>query len=488
MSRQTILTLLGLTALAALARFATLDLQSFHHDEAVTAGQVLDPNLGATLDQVADGERSPPAYYVLAWGWSTLFGTGEVGLRSLSALIGTLMVPAAFFCGRALASERVGLAAALLFALNPYLVWYSQEARSYILMALFATVAIAGLARWDREGDRRSLWIWALASAGALLSHYFAVFLIVPQALWLLLRGEQKPALKPIAAVAVVGLVLLPLALGQQGSDRREGFTDRPVAERVAEVGLNYVASEDPDPLSGSGKVDAVQVGAGLGGLLLLTLAAWIFFRRTPADDGDNHIDRERYAAARLALLAAIAIAVPAALAVAGLDLLNPRNLLAAVVPVLLVAALIFGGTRDRLATAGLAATAALFGAVVVAFNLSAEMQREDWRGAAKAMGEPDGARIIVAPKNGDDPLELYLDAVKFEGGRFVDGVELTEIMALGTGGDVSVPDGFESTSTRPLPPLFELESFESGAPRSVAPADLEDASGGRFVVLIDRP
>ena len=193
MSRQTLLALLGLTALAALARFATLDLQSFHHDEAVTAGQVLDPGLGATLDQVAGGERSPPLYYILAWGWSTIFGTGEVGLRSLSALIGTLMVPAAFFCGRALASERVGLAAALLFALNPYLVWYSQEARSYILMALFATIAIGGLARWEREGDRRSLWIWALASAGALLSHYFAVFLIVPQALWLLLRGERKP-------------------------------------------------------------------------------------------------------------------------------------------------------------------------------------------------------------------------------------------------------------------------------------------------------
>jgi len=487
LSRKTILTLLGLTALAALARFATLDLQSFHHDEAVTAGQVLDPGLGATLDQVAGGERSPPLYYILAWGWSTLFGTGEVGLRSLSALIGTLMVPAAFFCGRALASERVGLTAALFFALNPYLVWYSQEARSYILMALFATIAIWGLARWDREGGHRSLWIWALGSAGALLSHYFAAFLIVPQALWLLLRGERRPVLRPVAAVAVVGIALVPLALAQQGSDRREGFTDRPVAERVLEVGLNYVASEDPDPLSGSGKVDAVQIGAGMGGLVLAALAAWIFFRRPPADEGQEDTGRERYAAARLAALAAIAIAVPAVLALAGLDLLNPRNLLAIVVPVLLVGALIFGGTRDRLALAGLAATAALFAAVVLAFNLSAEMQREDWRGAAEAMGEPDGARIVVAPKNGDDPLELYLDAAKFEGGRFEDGVEVSEILALGTGGGVSVPAGFESASTLPLPPLFELESFESSAPRTVTPADFEGATGGRFVVLIDR-
>ncbi len=232
--RRTLYALLGMTALAALARFATLDLQSFHHDEAVTAGAVLDPSLGATLDQVADGERSPPLYYILAWGWSTLFGTGEVGLRSLSALIGTLMVPAAFFCGRALSSDRVGLAAALSGRAQPL---------SRLVLARGPLIHPHGALRDDRDlgaspaSERREatgarLWIWALASAVALLSHYFAVFLIVPQALWLLRRspGARRLVLPPIAAVALVGLALVPLALTQQGSDRREGFTDRPVA------------------------------------------------------------------------------------------------------------------------------------------------------------------------------------------------------------------------------------------------------------------
>ena len=132
---------------AAIIRFATLDHQSFDHDEAATAIRVLHANLGDTLSAVNHLERSPPLYYVLAWIWSKLFGVGEVGLRSLSALVGTATVPAAFLAARELGSRRGGLIAAGLVAVNPYLVWYSQEARSYALFVLFAAWARGGLRR-----------------------------------------------------------------------------------------------------------------------------------------------------------------------------------------------------------------------------------------------------------------------------------------------------------------------------------------------------
>ena len=73
----------GLTVLAAVLRFVTLDVQSFDHDESVTAGQVLDPNFVEMLKMVPERESAPHLYYVTAWFWSKLFGTGEVGLRAL---------------------------------------------------------------------------------------------------------------------------------------------------------------------------------------------------------------------------------------------------------------------------------------------------------------------------------------------------------------------------------------------------------------------
>jgi uncharacterized membrane protein len=65
----------------AALRFATLDVQSLWYDEAVTA-QLLRMDLSGLLHAIGDSESSPPLYYVLAWLWTHVFGTGEVGLRS----------------------------------------------------------------------------------------------------------------------------------------------------------------------------------------------------------------------------------------------------------------------------------------------------------------------------------------------------------------------------------------------------------------------
>src|SRR4051812_25990601 len=83
--------LLGLVGMAAVLRFATLDGQSFWDDEAYPAALVRE-SLPQMLRHIPKTEATPPLYYLLAWGWAKVFGTGEIGLRSLSALIGTATV------------------------------------------------------------------------------------------------------------------------------------------------------------------------------------------------------------------------------------------------------------------------------------------------------------------------------------------------------------------------------------------------------------
>ena len=120
----------GCVVLGGVLRFATLDLQSFDHDEAVS-GRVIDGSFADVLSTVPESERTPPLYYVLAWLWTRVFGTGEIGARSLSAVVGTATILVAFLAVRRLFGNRVGLAAAALVAVNPLLVWNSQDARSY---------------------------------------------------------------------------------------------------------------------------------------------------------------------------------------------------------------------------------------------------------------------------------------------------------------------------------------------------------------------
>ena len=167
---------LALTLLGAALRFPTLDRQSFWLDELVTAS-LLDRSLGDVLREIPRTEATPYLYYVVAWVWSSVFGLGEVGLRSLSALAGTATIPIAYGAGVVLVSRRAGLVAAALVATNPFLVWYSQEARSYALFALLwaTSVLTFGLAL---RGDRRWLAGWALVSALAIATHYFGLFLV----------------------------------------------------------------------------------------------------------------------------------------------------------------------------------------------------------------------------------------------------------------------------------------------------------------------
>ncbi|HXF00524.1 MAG TPA: glycosyltransferase family 39 protein [Solirubrobacterales bacterium] len=474
--------LLGITAAAAVVRFATLDVQSFDHDEAVTAIRVIHPSLVDTLSVVGDSERSPPLYYVLVWGWSKVFGTGEVGLRSLSALFGTLTVPLAYAAAaRFGSSRRVALYAAAFVALNPYLVWYSQEARSYALMVLFATGALLYFARSLERPSPASLALWALASALALSSHYFAAFLIVPQALWLLLRSESRHrAMLATAAIAAVGLALVPLAANQEEGGRRNGFTETALASRVGETGLNFVASEEPAPFAGDAKTDAVQLVAAAGGALLLAAAIGLIATRASR--------AERAGAVAAGAVGGGALALPLLLAVVGTDFINPRNLIGALVPLLIVLAIGFGCRgAGKAGLAGGAATCALFVAVLLVVDVSAQMQRPDWRGAAEALASPAESRVLVVPRNGDDALAYYLGAGKQSLGSRL---RTREIDVLSTNYRVKdPPEPFELVHEERRAPFFLLWRYRARRPQ---PIRLRDLAGRRVLsersaVLIER-
>ena len=194
--------LAGLTALGVAVRFASLGVQSYHHDEVITAARVIPGEFEHMLRQVKGSESNPPLYYVLAWGWAKAFGTGEIGLRSLSALFGAATVPVAYLIGRELASRRAGLIAAAIVAVNPMLIWYSQEARSYALLVFFGALSLLFFVRALRSGGAGPGALGAGLGAGAL------------QPLLRRLRGRDRGGL-------AAGRAALPMARGPARRRRR---------------------------------------------------------------------------------------------------------------------------------------------------------------------------------------------------------------------------------------------------------------------------
>jgi 4-amino-4-deoxy-L-arabinose transferase-like glycosyltransferase len=399
-SRSTVIwTLLGLTALGAAARFGSLGLQSYHHDEVITAMRVIPGSFGDMLHQVKVSESNPPLYYVLAWGWAKAFGANEFGLRSLSALLGVATVPVGYLVGRQLATRRTGLLLAALIAVNPMLIWYSQEARSYAPLVFFGALSLLFFVRALDTRGGRDLALWALSSALALCSHYFAVFPVAIEAVWLLvaLRARWRLVLPALAAVLASGLALLPLATSQVNPNHIGWIEESPLPTRFLETGVSFLIGETGHVIAEPPRDRYALVPIALIGLgLLLVLVR-----------GSR---RERRGAAAGLTIGLGVAAFTAAAALAGKDYVVERNLLPALIPLLAVAALGFGADRAR--RVGLLVAVALC-AYWAAFDIhvtqTPNLQRPDFRALTDEIGPPGASRAIVTWKLAADPVRWYL-------------------------------------------------------------------------------
>ena len=407
--RRSVWVVTALTVLGAALRLSTIDLQSYWFDEAFTV-QLIDRDFIDMLDGVALHENTPPLYYAIAWAWARLFGSGEIALRSLSALIGTATIPVAYAVGLELRSRSTGLAAAALAATGPLLIWYSQEARAYALLLFLCSVSLLFFARGLRDRRRSTLLAWALVSALALATHYFALFLVGAEAAWLLLSVRtRRPAALPCAIVGGVAAALLPLALQQRSHGRAVFFDDLPITRRVVEIPKQLILGFDSPVELFATAVAALVVVIGV---LLALRAAW-----SPDARG-----------IRAALVLGFsAFAAPVVLAIGGSDYLNARNVIGAWLP--LAVAVSAGLMSVRRGAAGVALLCMLGIASSVGVVVEPQWQRQDWRGIADAIGSPTGSRLIVAhPEGGRVPLQVYRGTSLVSANR---PVAVTEIVAV---------------------------------------------------------
>ncbi|MGI9120734.1 MAG: glycosyltransferase family 39 protein [Acidimicrobiales bacterium] len=228
-------------------------------DEAISVGIASRP-LGS-IPELLRMDGSPPLYYLLLHGWTSLFGSSEAATHTLSLIFSLAAVPAALWAGWSLFGRRTGWVFAALVALSPFLAYYSNETRMYSLVVLLALLTTATFLHAFVFGHRRFLPAFAVLLTLVLYTHNWGIFLAVgtgAAALACAVLGHDRRRTLTDAALAFGGAGLLylpwlPTLVYQRASN------PNPWAQRAT---LLVVREDVADLVGGREVVVALGVGS----------------------------------------------------------------------------------------------------------------------------------------------------------------------------------------------------------------------------------
>lgn len=437
--------LIWIVLVAFAARMIGLTYHSLWFDEVMSTYWAARPvsdiwRVGLSLTQ----DKHPPLYYFMLHLWTLPFvrssasplsnGWGDTIVRSLGVVIGTLAVLPTFGIGTRLGDRRSGVFGALLVALNPFLIWYSQEARMFMPATTFALAGLYGVLRlWDRRvqpgptglatatGFARVLpgiILMILGFSAALYTYLFSAFLLPVVGGWLLVlwwndrdehcaRGRFTAGALTLLAITILFLPLARSAWRVSGGEAVPGQAFAGMWQAIWRFLKVYSFGWPLWP----GQVSTwAAIGAGLLALLgLLTLPG----RRTV--EGRHGIGAP--GGPLLASWLAIPVLTGSLLLARDTTVFAEDRYFVFLVPALCLA---WGAALEWLWTwrlaAGVAGLALVLGLTLTALprNWAPENRREAWREAAAMVAGTAGPNdaVLVQP----DYVHLAFD--RYFGGR----------------------------------------------------------------------
>jgi hypothetical protein len=327
-------------------------------------------------------EITPPLFFMVSWLTTQLGHTPEL-VRAPSLIAGVATVPLVYLLGLRTLGRAAAIAASALTALCPFLIYYSSEARAYSLMTFLVVLSTLAMLLAVDTGRARWWWLYAVASAGSVYSHYTCVFVLGAQLLWLMWSHPEarRPALLANLGAFVLFLPWLPGAINDLRSPTANILSVlSPFSASYVRVALGHWILGYPYPAVALRELPGTPALSMLALAPLIALAGLLIqVSRRRSRSRPAGLDR------RLVLVFVLALSVPVGegiVSAAGTHIFGGRNLAASTPCVLLLfaALLVAAGPRLRYVTTALAVAAFSIGAAKM---LEGQYQRPDTRAGA---------------------------------------------------------------------------------------------------------
>lgn len=183
----------GILLLGLFVRIYAIDGQSLWFDEgySIRMAHLTPPSI---ISKAASEDFHPPLYYLGLHYWIALFGDSEFSARFPSAVLGIISILMMYKVGKLLFDKNVGILSSLVLALSVFHVEYSQEARSYSLMAFLTLLSFYCFLKLFRERSLRASIGYSVSSVILMYTHVYGLFIVVSQNIFFFLKNFWSPA------------------------------------------------------------------------------------------------------------------------------------------------------------------------------------------------------------------------------------------------------------------------------------------------------
>lgn len=234
---------LGIILISISVNMAYLLTQSIRLDEAQSLW-VATKSVPTVL-KISGQDVQTPLYALLLHFWLQITGATITNARALSLLFFLLTIPVLYYLIREASNTKTAVLGMLLFCLSPFVLWYGQEARTYSLLTFITAASHLLFLRFFRAEGLRYKFLYFLSAVVGIYTHYFFIFVLISQLVYLLRFGLRTKLLRLFLGIlAGVGGVFIPwvwyvLQLGLAANT--QPLIPAPTSYNLMQVYINFI-------------------------------------------------------------------------------------------------------------------------------------------------------------------------------------------------------------------------------------------------------
>lgn len=203
-NRLSSMLLLLIILIGAFLRLYKIGSNSLWFDEAISVW-FANESPGNIIIKQTSADVHPPFYYIVLSLWINVFGNGEFDVRLLSAIFGILSIPLLYLIVKNLFGNQPALISALILAMSPFHIYYSQEARMYsiltfcVLLSIFFMVKMLCIGEEPIQTKKTIFYSigYVISTLASLYCHNVALLLPIAQNFFFIIFWNRyRPLLK----------------------------------------------------------------------------------------------------------------------------------------------------------------------------------------------------------------------------------------------------------------------------------------------------